>query len=118
MVRRVGLGVLLFTVLGVATLATIAGLGGYSLPDGAASAAPATHARVFNALASERLLVRTLPAVRTEAPAPVAHLEAPVATPSKGRRDAAVTSSRLRAAFVATRAAKKHPTSSTVVARR
>jgi len=108
----------MFAVLGVATLATIAGLGGSSLSDGAASAAPATHARVFNALASERLLVRTLPAMRTEALVPIAHVEAPVVPPSKARRDVAATSSRLRAAFVATHAARKHSAPSNVVARR
>jgi hypothetical protein len=116
-VRRAGLGTLLFAALGLATLATIAGLGLRSLPDDVSIPPVSGEARVFDATATERLLARAPLAPRADAPVPRV---APPPVPPAPR--AAAVAVRARAApshtaFAAAHAAKKHP-SSTVLARR
>jgi hypothetical protein len=106
MVKRAGLGTLLFAALGLATLGTIAGLGMRSLPEEAltpASNIPVAHA--FAPMASERLLARAPLALRVDHPATL-----PSSTPQVAFVPVRTSPTPARA-LVAARATKKRTSS-------
>jgi hypothetical protein len=116
-VRRVGLGTLLFAGLGLATLGSIAGLGMRSLSDEPTIAAMPADPPAFEATAAERLLARAPLALHVEHVVPVQRADTlPAQTapraPAVAPRATPAPSRSLPLAH-----AKKHA-SSTAVARR